>query len=171
MNDVFDGTRFSVFKGKGNANVVYGTARGDDQQHEHLVVRCRLPPRTRPHEPDRRLSSLEERMWSQRGLETLDEVEYVKTIVAPLLGAQYVPLTRRVALDPPLQRPDDDVPSVDSGVLMPDATLLVGRPHDQVVCVEIKPKFGGLVQCETVHGRHRQLKQRTSRYQLHQALK
>lgn len=74
-------------------------------------------------------------------------------------------------------------------VLLPDATLLpdgsggvYGSTHDgsgasdagstgPVVCLELKPKCGFVVECATVHPANRGLKRHRSRYQLHQQLK
>ena len=178
----FDGTIFTTFKGKGNANAVFGgTLSGGGHDHgdlddlDHLVVRSRL--RARPSARDPRLAGLEARMWSRRGvtqdLGNIDDahIQYAETVVAPLLGTQYLARARRVALDPPLRLLGDDITFVDSGVIMADGTLLAKRLKERVVCIEIKPKFGGLVHCATVHGRHSHLKKSTSRYQLHQVLK
>lgn len=57
-------------------------------------------------------------------------------------------------------------------LLMPDATALVGMPPEKYVCLEIKPKFGSILCCDTIQdARHRSLKHSKSRYSLHQTLK
>lgn len=65
-----------------------------------------------------------------------------------------------------------DIKGCCSAILMPDATVLVGVPHEATVCLEIKPKFGSILRCETIQdSRHRHLKHTRSRYSLHQTLK
>lgn len=138
--------------------------------------------RERDEERAPRLELLETRMWSQRGMvdAIADEFDaytkYMETIVAPFLGAQYLPLAKRVAnvvFDTGPQKLSDVTTiaiDTNSAMLMTDGTLLAGQQSEQVVCIEIKPKFGGLVHCETVPDRHH-IKRTTSRYQLHQTLK
>ena len=178
-------------KGTGNANAVFGTTRGDG-----LVVRCRLrrvsnsrsskgsgnrDDHDHGNECNNRnlqLLALEERMWSRRDLATKrdtaeDQLMYASRIVAPLLGVRFLPLSRRlenVSFDTPPRTLKDSIVT-DSGILMTDGTLLVGKDPESVVCLELKPKFGGIVRCDTVPHQHRHLKHVKSRYQLHQALK
>jgi len=72
------------------------------------------------------------------------------------------------------------------GVLMPDVTLLPppsaslpppssSSPEQQqlpsTICIEIKPKYGSLTNCNTTPPEDVDLKHSTSRYQLHQLLK
>jgi inositol-pentakisphosphate 2-kinase len=54
---------------------------------------------------------------------------------------------------------------------MPDATTFVDSDNIKTVCVEIKPKFGAVLKCDSVAVEHRHLKHVHSRYQLHQSLK
>lgn len=55
---------------------------------------------------------------------------------------------------------------------MPDATVLIGVPLQSTVCLEIKPKFGSILRCDTIdNDTHRYLKHSRSRYSLHQTLK
>ena len=54
---------------------------------------------------------------------------------------------------------------------MPDATTFVDNENLKTVCVEIKPKFGAVMKCDSVPVEHRHLKHVHSRYQLHQSLK
>jgi len=57
-------------------------------------------------------------------------------------------------------------------ILMPDATALMGMPLQKSVCLEIKPKFGSILCCDTIQDpRQRHLKHSKSRYSLHQTLK
>lgn len=61
-------------------------------------------------------------------------------------------------------------------LIMPDATVLStfltnNTNKNPTVCVEIKPKFGAIHLCSTIHPDNAPLKQSTSRYQLHQHLK
>lgn len=65
-----------------------------------------------------------------------------------------------------------DIKGCCSAILMPDATVLVGVPQEATVCLEIKPKFGSILRCETIQdSKHRHLKYTQSRYSLHQTLK
>lgn len=168
-------------KGTGNANAVFGTT------HAGLVVRCPLQgcPKTRVEgkgreERDRRLAGLEGRMWSRRnfvftGDSAEDQLRYGSCIVAQFLGMQYLPLAMRLrdaAFGATAGRLAlQERVATDAAILMADGTLLAGMPQEGVVCIEIKPKFGDTVRCDTVPGRYRRLKQSMSRYQLHQSLK
>ena len=168
-------------KGTGNANAVFGTTHGG------IVARCRLhgSSKTRAEDEGRedrhqRLAALEKRVWSRRNLVFTgdpadDQLRYRSCIVAPFLGIQYLPLAARLgnaAFRAPAQHPSvHDLVATDGAILMADGTLLAGMPKEGVVCIEIKPKFGSTVRCETVPARLRHLKHSISRYQLHQSLK
>lgn len=54
---------------------------------------------------------------------------------------------------------------------MPDATQLGGQPASGTTCIEIKPKFGNILTCDTIPQHERTLKHTKSRYSLHQTLK
>ena len=126
------------------------------------------------------LASLEFRMWSGKSLvftgdSAEDQLRYRSCIVAPFIGVQYLPLAMRldagafrVAAQPESLQGRVDT---DAAILMVDGTLLAGLSGEGVVCIEMKPKFGGVVRCDTVPGRYRLLKRSVSRYQLHQSLK
>ena len=168
-------------KGTGNANAVFGTTHGG------IVARCRLhgSSKTRAEDEGRedrhqRLAALEKRVWSRRNLVFTgdpadDQLRYRSCIVAPFLGIQYLPLAARLgnaAFRAPAQHPSvHDLVATDGAILMADGTLLAGMPQEGVVCIEMKPKFGSTVRCETVPARLRHLKHSISRYQLHQSLK
>jgi len=119
-------------------------------------------------------------MWSGKSLvftgdSAEDQLRYRSCIVAPFIGVQYLPLAMRldagafrVAAQPESLQGRVDT---DAAILMVDGTLLAGLSGEGVVCIEMKPKFGGVVRCDTVPGRYRLLKRSVSRYQLHQSLK
>ena len=60
-----------------------------------------------------------------------------------------------------------------TGILMPDATLFPSNDSLplECVCVEIKPKYGGITRCDTISPINRKIKRSNSRYRLHQYLK
>ena len=169
----------ATLKGTGNANAVFTTQAG-------LVVRCPLKGRSVARaerggeEHEGLLASLEFRMWSGKSLvftgdSAEDQLRYRSCIVAPFIGVQYLPLAMRldagafrVAAQPESLQGRVDT---DAAILMVDGTLLAGLSGEGVVCIEMKPKFGGVVRCDTVPGRYRLLKRSVSRYQLHQSLK
>ncbi len=170
----------ATLKGTGNANAVFGTTQAG------LVVRCPLKGRSVARaerggeEHERLLASLEFRVWSGKSLvftgdSAEDQLRYRSCIVAPFIGVQYLPMAMRldagafrVAAQPESLQGRVDT---DAAILMVDGTLLAGLSREGVVCIEMKPKFGGVVRCDTVPGRYRLLKRSVSRYQLHQSLK
>jgi inositol-pentakisphosphate 2-kinase len=84
-----------------------------------------------------------------------------------------------------LDKAEAQIYGASQGVLMPDVTLLPlpsppplppSLPSQQqvqpsTICIEIKPKYGSITKCSTIHPNDVALKHSTSRYQLHQLLK
>lgn len=146
----------------------------------------------------KRLELLEYKMWKRRGYEICplrdhhaeyDRVKFMESVVIPRLGSCHVPLMVRYH-DSMIDAVDnfDDMDTcmqkcarlreIGAGstlakdvLLMPDATLLGGQATSDTVCVEIKPKFGNILTCDTVPLHERTLKHTKSRYSLHQTLK
>jgi len=171
-------------KGYGNANSVHGV-RITSYEHLALVARCsknkgqELGVDTHvvsEQSLKKRLGILEYEIWKRRGYEICpqrdhhaeyDRAKFMESVVIPRLGACHVPLMkcarlREVGAGSTLTK---DV------LLMPDATLLGGQATSDTVCVEIKPKFGNILTCDTVPLHERTLKHTKSRYSLHQTLK
>lgn len=147
----------------------------------------------------KRLGLLEYEMWKRRGYEICpqrdhhaeyDRAKFMESVVIPMLGACHVPLMVRYheSMIDAVNNFDDmntrmqkcaRLREIGAGstltkdvLLMPDATLLArGQATSDTVCVEIKPKFGNILTCDTVPLHERTLKHTKSRYSLHQILK
>ncbi|KAG7671825.1 hypothetical protein Ndes2526B_g07265 [Nannochloris sp. 'desiccata'] len=133
-------------------------------------------------------AGIDEIIWPelrQQGASLLSlqsDLQYIKQVLAPFIGSQYIPPQELINLN----NNEVQIYGAPQGVVMPDVTLLPlpsppsppppsSSPKQQhlpcTICIEIKPKYGSITKCNTIHPEEKELKHSTSRYQLHQLLK